>query len=57
LRLHLSVCTWCRRYGKQIRFLRQFAHEHPGELNDASVHRLSSEARERVRRAFRRSSD
>ena len=32
LRLHLLVCKWCRRYGKQIRFLHEAAHEHADEL-------------------------
>src|ERR1043166_10246552 len=32
LRIHLVLCQWCRRYGKQIRFLRHAAHEHPDEL-------------------------
>jgi hypothetical protein len=32
MRLHLLVCGWCRRYGKQIRFLREAAHAHEEEL-------------------------
>ena len=27
LALHLMVCKWCRRYGKQIRFLHEAAHD------------------------------
>ncbi len=56
LRLHLLLCGWCRRYGKQIRFLRQAAHEHPDELNEATPRRLSSEARERLKRTVRNES-
>src|SRR6266498_3607165 len=56
LRLHLLVCKWCRRYGKQIRFLRRAAHEHSDELNEAAPRRLSSEARERLKRAIRNES-
>jgi hypothetical protein len=49
LSLHLLVCKWCRRYGKQIRFLREAAHEHPENLTDAVPQRLSAEARERIK--------
>jgi hypothetical protein len=48
--LHLLICKWCRRYGKQIRFLRQAAHKHPDELTQATLQNLSSEARERIKR-------
>ena len=53
LRLHLLVCQWCRRYGKQIRFLSQAVHEHPDEVNEATPRTLSPEARERLKRALR----
>src|SRR6185369_2786140 len=52
LRFHLLVCRWCRRYGKQIRFLREAMHDHPEELCEASSQGLSSEARERLKRAL-----
>src|SRR5882724_11396189 len=49
LALHLMVCKWCRRYGRQIRFLRDAAHEHPENLSEAAPQELSPEARERIR--------
>ena len=52
LRLHLLVCAWCRRYGKQIRFLRRAAREHPEQLTTVSPNHLSPEARERIERAL-----
>jgi len=48
--LHLLICKWCRRYGKQIRFLRVAAHEHHDELTDAVPQKLSPTARERIKR-------
>jgi hypothetical protein len=54
LRLHLLVCKWCRRYGKQIRFLRQAAREHADEINDAAPLSLSQEARERLKESLRK---
>lgn len=51
--LHLIICKWCRRYGKQIRFLRETAHEHPGELTEAAPQQLSAPARERIKERLR----
>lgn len=53
LRLHLLLCKWCRRYRKQIRFLRQAVHEHPDEVNDAPPQSLSPEARKRLKQSLR----
>jgi hypothetical protein len=50
LSLHLLICKWCRRYGRQIRFLRCAAHEHPENLSEAVPQKLSPEARERIKR-------
>ena len=49
LSLHLLICKWCRRYGKQIRFLRQAAHQHEEKLSEAVPQKLSAEARERIK--------
>jgi hypothetical protein len=54
LRLHLLFCQWCRRYGKQIRFLRQAVHEHPDGLYEGAARTLSPEARERLKQVLRR---
>lgn len=53
MKAHLLVCAWCRRYGRQIRFLQRFAGpdlHHP--LSPAS---LSSAARDRLRQAMEQS--
>jgi hypothetical protein len=47
--LHLLACKWCRRYGKQIRFLQHAAQEHPENLSNAVPQNLSTEARERIK--------
>ena len=52
LRLHLVLCRWCRRYGKQLRFLRRAAHEHPDRVAEAAPQTLSSNARERLKRVL-----
>jgi hypothetical protein len=48
--LHLMICKWCRRYGRQIRFLHEAAHEHPEQLAEADAQKLSPTARERIKR-------
>lgn len=53
LRIHLLLCKWCRRYGKQIRFLRDAAHEHPDELVEPVRQKLPDAVRERMRQALR----
>ena len=53
LRVHLVLCKWCRRYGKQIRFLRRAAHEHPDRLAEVGSSSLSPETRQRLKRALR----
>ena len=52
LRVHLILCKWCRRYGKQIRFLRRAAHEHSDQVAEASPGTLSPEARQRLKRVL-----
>jgi hypothetical protein len=46
LRLHLLVCVWCRRYLKQIRFIRQLLREDGRGSGARAV--LNAEARERI---------
>ena len=53
MRLHLLVCSWCRRYGKQVRFLRAAAHEHGDECESHSPTELSAEQRERMKQSLR----
>lgn len=53
LRLHLLLCKWCRRYGNQIRFLRQAAHLHPDKVNNSTPQSLSPDARERLKELLR----
>jgi hypothetical protein len=48
--LHLLICKWCRRYGNQIRVLHHAAHEHCEALTEATPNKLSSDARERIKR-------
>ena len=56
LQLHLLVCSWCRRYGKSVRFLRSAVHEE-AEQDTTGGNSLSIQARERLKRALQEGSD
>ncbi len=49
LRFHLFFCNWCRRYGKQIEFLRFAARQYEPDDQPATPPALSSEARQRIK--------
>lgn len=51
LRLHLLVCRWCDRYGRQLRFIRD-ALRRRAEPPDLTGDALSPEAREHLRRCL-----
>jgi hypothetical protein len=51
LYIHLGLCVWCRRYGKQIRFLRVAAQQGEKDTFDVPIKVLTPEARERIKRA------
>ena len=53
LRIHLLLCGWCRRYGKQIRFLRNAAHDHTEQLVEPIPQKLPKAARERMKQRLR----
>ena len=50
LRLHLVLCKWCRRYGRQINSLCSVVREHSQDDQPSPPLALSSEARERMKR-------
>jgi len=47
LRIHLILCVWCLRYGKQIQFLRTTAQQCDHEHSPKQI--LPKEARERIK--------
>ena len=50
LRIHLALCVWCLRYGRQIKFLRTVAQH--CEHDHAPKQILPREVRERIKRAL-----
>jgi hypothetical protein len=51
--LHLLLCRWCRRYGRQIRFLRDAARDYPDVFSTADSPALSPAARDRIKQRLR----
>ncbi len=49
LRIHLLLCSWCRRYGKNVRFLKDVVEDASSEEHCHHSHALTSEARERMK--------
>lgn len=54
LKIHLLICRICRRYGRQLRLLRETMRDSSGHLLNTSPHQLSGQARERMKRSLRR---
>lgn len=54
LRIHLLLCRWCRRYRRQVQFLRLAARRYEMGSDLALTPKLSAEARERINRALRK---
>ncbi|HYE72151.1 MAG TPA: hypothetical protein VEF04_02430 [Blastocatellia bacterium] len=64
LRIHFWICVWCHRYQQQLQFLQQAyrqeaslcLEETPASTATDESMRLSSEARQRIKRALSRKS-
>lgn len=53
MQLHLLACKWCRRYERQLHFLREAAHDYDPGDDQRPAETLSPEARERMKRRLR----
>jgi len=53
LRIHLVLCKWCSRYGKQIAFVHNGTPSHSDEVTKAVPQQLSDAARERIKKQIR----
>lgn len=56
IRLHLLSCVWCRRYTAQIQFLRKASRELAREVEAVPSHKLSDEAKDRIRTCLQEAS-
>ena len=53
LRIHYLMCSFCERYMKQLKYIRQVSHEFPEKIGDVSDASLPADAKERMKAALR----
>jgi len=53
LRIHIFLCKWCRRYGRQLRLLRSAAGKHHEHTDALPAQSLRPEIRERIKSQLR----
>jgi hypothetical protein len=53
LRIHHLMCSFCERYEKQLKYMRQVAHEFPEKIGEISQAELSEDAKQRMKKAMR----
>src|SRR5205823_12881944 len=53
LRIHFLMCSFCQRYMKQLKYMRQVAREFPEKIGDVSDATLPPDAKERMKEALR----
>ena len=53
LRIHFLMCSFCERYLKQLKYMRDVAHEFPEKIGDVSDATLPSEVKQRLKDSLR----
>jgi hypothetical protein len=53
LRIHFLMCSFCERYMKQLKYIRQVSREFPEKIGEASNAALPPDAKERIKSALR----
>jgi len=53
LRIHFLMCSFCQRYMKQLKYMRNVAREFPDKIGEVSDAKLPSDAKERMKEALR----
>jgi hypothetical protein len=53
LRIHYLMCSFCERYMKQLKYIRQVSREFPEKIGDVSHASLPADAKERMKAALR----
>ena len=54
LRIHYLMCSFCQRYMKQLKYIRQVSREFPDKIGEVSDAKLPPEAKERLKQVLRR---
>src|SRR5207249_7332823 len=53
LRIHYLMCSFCERYAKQLKYMREVSREFPEKIGEISDAKLPTETKERLKRALR----
>lgn len=53
LRIHYLMCSFCQRYMKQLKYIREVSREFPNKIGDVSDASLTADAKERMKAAMR----
>jgi len=53
LRIHYLMCSFCQRYMKQLKYIRQVSREFPDKIGELSDAALPADAKERIKAALR----
>ena len=53
LRIHYLMCSFCERYAKQLKYIRQVSREFPDKIGKVSDASLSADAKEQIKAALR----
>jgi len=53
LRIHYLMCSFCERYAKQLKYMREVSREFPEKIGEVSDAKLPTEAKERLKEALR----
>jgi hypothetical protein len=53
LRIHYLMCSFCERYMKQLKYIRQVSREFPDKIGEISDAKLPAEAKQRLKEALR----
>jgi hypothetical protein len=53
LRIHYLMCSFCERYAKQLKYLREVAREFPEKIGEVSEEKMPEEVKQRMRDVFK----
>lgn len=53
LRIHYLMCSFCERYARQLKFMREVSHEFPEKIGEVSDASLGDDAKARMKAALR----
>ena len=53
LRIHYLMCSFCERYMKQLKYIRQVSREFPDKIGEVSDATLPPDAKEQMKAALR----